>query len=65
MGFLKILNDFARYREVSRPSITTATIAVTERYARRVLRLKKADPLVYRGLELKCVGSKRWRLDNL
>jgi hypothetical protein len=32
-----------------------------EQYARRKLRLKKDEPLVYRGLQLRCIGSKLWR----
>lgn len=47
--FLDALNEFADYRDTGRPSITEATIAVTEKTARRRLRLKKGDPLVYRG----------------
>jgi hypothetical protein len=61
MGFIAVLDSFADYRDISRPSLTEATIAVTERYARRQLQLKKKDALVYRGLQLRCIGSKRWR----
>lgn len=61
MGFVAVLKRFADYRDVSRPSIKEATVCVTEEYCRRKLRLKKGDPLVYRGLTLKCIGSKGWR----
>lgn len=61
MGFVKVLREFADYRDSARPQIDTATVAVTERYARRVLRVKKDQPLIYRGLTLKCVGSKAWK----
>lgn len=61
-GFLHTLNRFADYRDISRPSIHKATIAVTERYARRVLKLRKREPMVYRGLALTCIGSPQWRL---
>lgn len=43
------------------PQLTRATAAVTERWARRRLELNKDEPLVYRGLALRCIGSKRWR----
>lgn len=60
MGFVRVLKEFATYRETARPEIDVATVAVTERYARRVLGLAKDAPLVYRGLTLKCIGSRRW-----
>jgi hypothetical protein len=61
VGFVRVLNDFAEWREMCRPSIGVATVAVTERYARRKLRIRKSEPLEYRGLTLKCIGSKQWR----
>lgn len=61
MGFVKLLREFADYRDKGRPSIDVATVAVTEPYARKVLKVKKDEPLVYRGLRLRCIGSKRWR----
>jgi N-acetylglucosamine kinase-like BadF-type ATPase len=65
MGFLKTLNEFADYRDRASLSITEATVSVTEKYARRLLKIKKDEPLSYRGLTLKCIGSARWRLNNL
>lgn len=64
MGFLRHLREFADYRDAAKLPIEAATVAVTERYARRTLRLKKDQPLVYRGLNLHCVGSPRWRESN-
>jgi hypothetical protein len=61
VGFVKLLREFADYRDKGRPSIDTATVAVTEKYARKVLGVKKDEPLVYRGLRLRCIGSKLWR----
>lgn len=62
MSFLKTLNEFADYCEkIPGLHITSGVIAVSEKYARRRLRLKKAVPLVYRGITLRCIGSKRWR----
>lgn len=63
-GFVKVLDKFADYRDISRPSVSSVTACVTERYARRALKLKKDAPLEYRGLHLKCIGSQRWREDN-
>lgn len=64
MGFVSTLREFADYRDRAALTITAATVAVTEKYARKVLKLKKTEPLVYRGLILHCVGSKRWRLNQ-
>lgn len=61
MGFVRVLREFADYRDKGRPDIDVATVAVTERYARRVLGVKKHEPLIYRGLRLRCIGSKRYR----
>lgn len=63
-GFKWTLDEFAKWREQNRPSITTAVIEVSEKYARRVLHIKKDKPLAYRGLSLKCIGSKAWRNEN-
>lgn len=63
-NFIEALNKFADYRDVTAPHITTATIDVTEKYVRRKLRLKKKDPLVYRGLVLTCRGSRSYRASN-
>lgn len=64
MSFIQELDQFANYIATARPEIAQATVAVTEKTARRALKLKKAEPLVYRGLALKCVGSKRWRYEQ-
>ncbi len=64
MGFVRVLKEFADYRDKARPAIDTATVAVTERHARRTLGIAKGAPLVYRGLQLNCIGSKLWRERN-
>jgi hypothetical protein len=61
-NFKEKLDQFADYRDVSRPSINSATIDVTEKYARRKLKVKKGEPIVYRGLRLTCRGSRAYRL---
>lgn len=60
-GFVEVLRKFADYRDHARPSINKATVAVTEKYARKKLGIKKDEPLTYRGLTLRCIGSKLWR----
>lgn len=55
------LDLFVDWRNTFGPSITTVTLAVTERYCRRKLKLKKGGPLQYAGLDLTCIGSKAWR----
>lgn len=45
-------------------AIDQATVAVLPSTARRTLKIKKADPIVYRGVTLKCIGSKGWRNAN-
>jgi hypothetical protein len=64
MNFKQTLSAFADWRDKHRPSIKTATIEVTERYARRALGLRKGDCLQFRGLGLTCIGSKTWRQRN-
>lgn len=61
MSFMKTLEQFADWREKFRPSITIATLSVCPETARRKLRIRKGEPLEYRGLKLRCVGSKLWR----
>jgi hypothetical protein len=61
MNVKDVLDRFADWREKNRPSIVTATVAARETTVRRRLRLKKKDPLVYRRLKIRCIGSKRWR----
>lgn len=61
MSFLSDLEKLADHIAIACPTVTTVTCAVTERYARRQLKIKRKFPLVYRGLTLKCVGSKRAR----
>lgn len=60
-GFVRVLTQFAQWRDSNRRSIKTATVAVTEPYARRVLGVKKNEPLEFKGLRLKCIGSRAWR----
>jgi hypothetical protein len=64
MSFIKDLDRFIDYVKTAKPSINRATVDVTERYARQKLKMKKADPLIYKGLTLSCRGSKRWRYEN-
>lgn len=58
MSFAKHLPKMARY------GVPRITLACTEKYARRVLKLKKDKPLEYQGIPLVCIGSERWRKDQ-
>jgi hypothetical protein len=60
MSFIHPLASLQRYAEVS-CRIERVTVPVTENYARRVLRVKKREPLKFGHLLLRCIGSKRWR----
>lgn len=64
MGFVADLTDFADYRDRAGLKIESAAIAVTEKYARKKLGIARDDPLEFRGLALRCIGSPRWRLEN-
>ena len=64
MGFVKALDEFVDYVVGSGRKISSAAVAVTERYARRKLKIRAKEPLVYRGMQLRCIGSKRWRMEN-
>lgn len=61
MNFRRQVDRLCGWRKTAASRIEGVTVEVTERYARRVLRLRAGDPLVYRGLELRCIGSRRWR----
>lgn len=64
MSVKDVLDRFADWRDASNPSVTAATVAAREATVRKALRIKKREPLVYRGLTLRCVGSKRWRYEH-
>jgi hypothetical protein len=61
-GFIADLDRLIEYRGPMTPA-PIATVAVTERYARRKLRVGKGK-LAYRGIPLRCIGSKLWRERN-
>lgn len=63
-GFVSTLDKFCDWREKHKPTIAVAVIEVTEATARRRLKIPKTEPLRYRGLSLKCIGSTRYRHAN-
>jgi hypothetical protein len=63
-GVARMLDEFATWRDANRPDITVATVAVRASTVRKALKLKKDEPLVFRGLAIRCIGSKRWRLEH-
>lgn len=63
-GVARMLAEFAAWRDANRPDIATVTVAVRTETVRRALRLSKKDPLVFRGLAIRCLGSRKWRLEH-
>lgn len=57
-GFVSVLKRLSQWSG-GRPR--TVTVAVTERYCRRALGIRKGEPTAYRGFYLQCIGSQRWR----
>jgi hypothetical protein len=64
MSVKDVLDRFADWRDKNRPSINSATVSARTATVRRMLKIKKDQPLVYRGLALRCIGSKAWRDKN-
>jgi hypothetical protein len=61
-SFISEIDRLLAWKQKSNSPISAVTVSVTEKTARPRLKLKKKDPLVYKGLELKCVGTRAWRL---
>jgi hypothetical protein len=59
-----MLAEYANWRDANRPDISAVTVAVRTATVRKALKIKKSEPLVFRGLIIRCVGSRRWRLEN-
>lgn len=53
----KAIDDYAKWCKQNRADIGRMTVALTERYTRTVLGLRRRDPLAWRGITLNCVGS--------
>ena len=56
------LNEVLAWRVKGCRKVEHVTLAVTEKTVRRKLRLKKAEPLQYKGLSITCIGSRASRL---
>lgn len=63
-SFVVTLQRFLEWRDHAKSQINTATVEVTEKYARRKLGIPKDQPVAYGGLALKCIGSKAWRNEH-
>jgi hypothetical protein len=64
-GFVHGLDRLAEHRSrVVGCKLVNVTIKVTERYARRRLGLRKDEPLMYRGLVLRCTGKSMTRIQR-
>jgi hypothetical protein len=61
-GFLADLERFRDYCAARRTKPLTLTVDVTERYARRVLGLKRGDLTTADGIALTCRGSPAYRM---
>lgn len=55
MGWQSMLPKIARFGP---PQIT---VAATERTVRKALKIKRAAPIVWNGIPLRCIGSTDWR----
>lgn len=55
MSWLDMLPKMARF------SPSRITVGVTEQTARRRLKLKRTEPIIWRGIPLNCIGSTAWR----
>jgi hypothetical protein len=51
------IDNYADWCKQNRQSIRKLTVALTERYTRTILGLRRKDPLYWKGLELTCIGS--------
>jgi hypothetical protein len=64
MSIKSQLDKIAEFNALSGNRLESAIVAAIESTVRRALKLKKKDPLKYRGLRIKCIGSKAWRYAN-
>jgi len=56
------MGDFREHLpKLARFGVPRITLALTEKYVRSKLKLKKDKPLVWQGIPLNCIGSERWR----
>lgn len=61
MKFTTTLKHLADNLDANGRLGSAITVEVTEQYARRVLHIKRKEPLIWRHIPLTCIGSKRWR----
>ena len=51
------IDAYAEWCKRYKPIIRRLTVALTERYTRTIMGLRRKDPLYWKGLELVCIGS--------
>jgi hypothetical protein len=57
--------DFrASLAKMARFGVPRITLALTEKYVRGKLKLKKGQPVLWNGIPLNCIGSERWRKEQ-
>jgi hypothetical protein len=61
VNFLHKLEDFVTYCRRGGRQVPRVTVAVKETTARRVLGIRKREPLEYQGIPLRCIGSELYR----
>lgn len=64
MSFVDVLNKYCDWCDKGAPHVTTVTVNVLPTTARRKLRIPKAEPIIYRGRTINCIGSIKWRRAN-
>lgn len=63
-GWRHHLEAFIDWCEKHHSGIKTIAIPVRTTTCRQILKLKKKEPLIYRGIALVPIGSTRWRRSN-
>ncbi len=58
------LDKLADHNERVPNPVKQATLGVRTKTLRRKLKLKAKDPLEYRGIAIKCIGSQKWRNES-
>lgn len=57
------MGDFREHLpKLARCGVPRITLALTEKYVRGKLKLKKDQPLKWQDIPLNCIGSERWRM---
>jgi hypothetical protein len=59
------VGDFREHLpKMARFGVPRITLALTEKYVRGKLKIKKDQPIAWNGIPLNCIGSERWRKEQ-